>query len=199
MVIEPFVRMGPPPRSLAAEANDCFMVRTRRVRPNTRLRREISRATAGSPRVVCYPSHGINQVTAATPAPGAATAANYPCDELLAFRNVTENRPCQEAANPRASTPSVMLNDKPDTEPANRPNSRYPRFDTVSRRTDAQDRSVGTMLLPTYSHCRGVCRLVQGLPDNLRDNPTGEALEIIVDLDLDALAAIVPPLGYGRD
>ncbi len=26
MVIEPFVRMGPPPRSLAAEANDCFMV-----------------------------------------------------------------------------------------------------------------------------------------------------------------------------
>jgi hypothetical protein len=29
MVIEPFVRMGPPPRSLAAEANDCFMVRTR--------------------------------------------------------------------------------------------------------------------------------------------------------------------------
>jgi hypothetical protein len=27
MVIEPFVRMGPPPRSLAAEANDCFMVR----------------------------------------------------------------------------------------------------------------------------------------------------------------------------
>jgi len=26
MVIEPFVRMGPPPRSLAAEANGCFMV-----------------------------------------------------------------------------------------------------------------------------------------------------------------------------
>jgi hypothetical protein len=39
----------------------------------------------------------------------------------------------------------------------------------------------------------------EGLPDNLRDNPTGEALEIIVDLDLDALAAIVPPRGYGRD
>jgi hypothetical protein len=38
-----------------------------------------------------------------------------------------------------------------------------------------------------------------GLPDNLRDNPTSEALEIIVDLDLDALTAIVPPRGYGRD
>jgi hypothetical protein len=70
MVIEPFVRMGPLPRSLAAEANDCFMVRARRVQPNTRLRREISRATAGSPRVVCYPNQGINQVTAATPVPG---------------------------------------------------------------------------------------------------------------------------------
>lgn len=27
-IIEPFVRMGPPPRSLAAEAHGCFMVRT---------------------------------------------------------------------------------------------------------------------------------------------------------------------------
>ena len=64
MVIEPFVRMGPPPRSLAAEANDCFMVRTQQVRPNTRLQREISRAMAGSPRVVCYPTHSIKQVAA---------------------------------------------------------------------------------------------------------------------------------------
>jgi hypothetical protein len=44
----------PPPRSLAAEANDCFMVRTQRVQPNARLRRERNlRAKAGSPRVVC--------------------------------------------------------------------------------------------------------------------------------------------------
>jgi hypothetical protein len=70
MVMEPFVRMGPPPRSLAAEANDCFLVRTRRVQPNTRLRCAIARAMAGSPRVVCYSSHGINQVTAATLVPG---------------------------------------------------------------------------------------------------------------------------------
>jgi hypothetical protein len=39
----------------------------------------------------------------------------------------------------------------------------------------------------------------EGLSDNLRANPTGEALETIVDLDLDALAEIVPPRGYGRD
>jgi hypothetical protein len=38
-----------------------------------------------------------------------------------------------------------------------------------------------------------------GLPDNLRDSATAEALQAIVDLDLDDLAAIVPPRGFGRD
>jgi len=37
------------------------------------------------------------------------------------------------------------------------------------------------------------------LPDSLRDSATAEALQAIVDLDLDDLAAIVPPRGYGRD
>lgn len=37
------------------------------------------------------------------------------------------------------------------------------------------------------------------LPDSLRDTATAEALQAIVELDLEALAAIVPPRGYGRD
>ena len=37
------------------------------------------------------------------------------------------------------------------------------------------------------------------LPDNLRDTATAAALQAIVDLDLDELAAIAPPRGYGRD
>jgi hypothetical protein len=37
------------------------------------------------------------------------------------------------------------------------------------------------------------------LPDGLRDTPTALALLAIIDLDLDELAAIVPPRGYGRD
>ena len=37
------------------------------------------------------------------------------------------------------------------------------------------------------------------LPDNLRDSPTAEALQAIAELDLEALAEIVPPRGYGRD
>jgi hypothetical protein len=37
------------------------------------------------------------------------------------------------------------------------------------------------------------------LPDSLRDNATAAALQEMIDLDLDAIAAIQPPLGYGRD
>jgi hypothetical protein len=37
------------------------------------------------------------------------------------------------------------------------------------------------------------------LPEGLPDNTTAAALQEIIDLDLDAIAAIQPPLGYGRD
>ena len=37
------------------------------------------------------------------------------------------------------------------------------------------------------------------LPEASRDGPTGEALQAIVDLDLDDIVAIRPPRGFGRD
>ena len=37
------------------------------------------------------------------------------------------------------------------------------------------------------------------LPESLRETATAEALQTIVDLDLEALAVIEPPRGYGRD
>ena len=37
------------------------------------------------------------------------------------------------------------------------------------------------------------------LPETLRDNATAQALQAIVDLDLDALNDIELPRGYGRD
>ena len=40
---------------------------------------------------------------------------------------------------------------------------------------------------------------LDALPETFRDTATAEALQAIVDLDLDALAAIEPPRGYGRD
>ena len=37
------------------------------------------------------------------------------------------------------------------------------------------------------------------LPESLRDGATAAALQEMMELDLDAIAAIQPPLGYGRD
>jgi hypothetical protein len=37
------------------------------------------------------------------------------------------------------------------------------------------------------------------LPESLRDTTTAVALQEMIDLDLDAIAAIQPPRGYGRD
>lgn len=36
-------------------------------------------------------------------------------------------------------------------------------------------------------------------PEALLDTPTGEALQAIVDLDLDEIASVPLPEGYGRD
>ena len=40
---------------------------------------------------------------------------------------------------------------------------------------------------------------LDALPEALRDGATGEALQAIVDLDLDELVSIEPPRGFGRD
>jgi hypothetical protein len=40
---------------------------------------------------------------------------------------------------------------------------------------------------------------LEALPEALQDGATGEALQAIVDLDLDELASIEPPRGFGRD
>jgi hypothetical protein len=37
------------------------------------------------------------------------------------------------------------------------------------------------------------------LPESLRDSATAEALQEIIDLDLDSLGNIRPPRGFGRD
>jgi hypothetical protein len=39
----------------------------------------------------------------------------------------------------------------------------------------------------------------EALPEATRDGATGEALQAMLDLDLDELAAIEPPRGFGRD
>jgi hypothetical protein len=39
----------------------------------------------------------------------------------------------------------------------------------------------------------------EALPEGTRDGATGDALQAILDLDLDEIAAIEPPRGFGRD
>lgn len=39
----------------------------------------------------------------------------------------------------------------------------------------------------------------EALPESLHDSATAAALQDMIDLDLDAIAAIQPPRGYGRD
>jgi hypothetical protein len=40
---------------------------------------------------------------------------------------------------------------------------------------------------------------LDALSETLRDGATGQALQAIVDLDLDDILTIAPPRGYGRD
>ena len=40
---------------------------------------------------------------------------------------------------------------------------------------------------------------LEAMPEALRASATAEALEAILDLDLDELSAIEPPRGFGRD
>jgi hypothetical protein len=42
-------------------------------------------------------------------------------------------------------------------------------------------------------------RWLEALPEATRDTATGEALQAMVDLDLDEIIAIRPPRGFGRD
>ena len=67
----------------------------------------------------------------------------------------------------------------------------------VDRRSRVQRwRDAVGELLDIQSACAA---WLEALPEALRETATAEALQAIVDLDLDTLAAIEPPRGYGRD
>jgi hypothetical protein len=67
----------------------------------------------------------------------------------------------------------------------------------VDRRSRVQRwRDAVGELLDIQSDCGA---WLDALPEALRETATADALQAIVDLDLDALAAVEPPRGYGRD
>jgi hypothetical protein len=57
------------------------------------------------------------------------------------------------------------------------------------------DAAVGTLIALRDEYAAWL----EALPEATREGPTGEALQAIVDLDLDELSAIQPPRGFGRD
>jgi hypothetical protein len=115
------------------------------------------------------------------------------------MRYVTEIQPCPEVAAPKASTLSnaerqARYRARRDADqPA--PVVRYRR--PVDRRSRLQRwNDAVARLLALQAEYAAWCDAV---PDSLRDSATATALQAIVELDLDELAAIVPPRGYGRD
>ena len=69
---------------------------------------------------------------------------------------------------------------------------RLPRPPTLSRRwRDTVDGLVA--LRAEYA------RWLEALPEATRDTATGEALQAMVDLDLEDIIAMQPPRGFGRD
>jgi hypothetical protein len=106
--------------------------------------------------------------------------------------------PCQEAASLKGSVLSAMPNGRHATGRANTIRCPRPRSGTAGPSIDAAERNAGAMQSMNCSPCN---------PNTLRGStrfptafaPTGESLQAIADLDLNALAEIDPPRGYGRD
>jgi hypothetical protein len=76
--------------------------------------------------------------------------------------------------------------------PAMAPRSTKPRVPPRPRRWQA---AVAELLALQSDYAAWL----EALPEATRDGPTGEALQAIVDLDLDEIIAIQPPRGFGRD
>ena len=75
------------------------------------------------------------------------------------------------------------------------PPIRYRR--AADRRSRAQRwRDAVAVLLALQAEYRA---WLEALPESLQETATAEALQVIDDLDLDDLAAIEPPRGFGRD
>ena len=89
-------------------------------------------------------------------------------------------------------------------ERAGQPVIRYPRGTSLrakGQRTDRRSRpqrwrDAIAELLAVQAECAA---WLDKLPEATQGSATGEALQAIVDLDLDELSAIEPPRGFGRD
>ena len=78
---------------------------------------------------------------------------------------------------------------------ASRPVNHYrPAADRRSRAQRWRDAVAELVILQSQ-----YAQWLEALPENLQEGTTVDALQAIIDLDLDELIAIVPPRGFGRD
>ena len=78
---------------------------------------------------------------------------------------------------------------------ASRPVNHYrPAADRRSRAQRWRDAIAELVILQSH-----YAQWFEALPENLQEGTTVDALQAIIDLDLDELIAIVPPRGFGRD
>jgi hypothetical protein len=93
-----------------------------------------------------------------------------------------------------------MPNDRRDTVLVGRHNSRRPRSAAGRQQIAAVVHSAGETPSPSLLALQAeYAAWSDALPESLRDSTTAGALQEIIDLDLDDLAGIRPPRGFGRD
>jgi hypothetical protein len=93
-----------------------------------------------------------------------------------------------------------MLRARRDIERATRRSNPPSLSARAARLTAAAASNIGTMPSPNWSTCRPVMpRGSTPCRSRWRGTATAEAHQAITDLDLNILAAIEPPRGYGRD
>ena len=178
-------RMCPPPRSLAAEANGASWSGPDAGPTEYKVAARCYAPKAGSPPIV----------SAARQLSG-LQAEGIP----IQTRYVTEDKAMPRGCKPEGE--HALSNAERQARHRARQHDQIPKPVIRYRRpTDRRSRA--------QRWCDAVNELVtlqpeyvawlDALPDSLCATPTGEALQAIADLDLDSLAAIDPPRGYGRD
>jgi len=82
------------------------------------------------------------------------------------------------------------------TQPPSPPPRQAPSAKTRAMpRPQQWDTALGTLVRLQAEYASWL----DAMPEATRDSPTGQALQAIVELDLDELLAIRPPRGFGRD
>ncbi len=97
----------------------------------------------------------------------------------------------ERQARYRAARARQPIRDPGATSPQAKPPQRADRRSRQQRWHDAV-----VELLTVQAECAA---WLDKMPDATQGSATGEALQAIVELDLDELSAIEPPRGFGRD